>query len=174
MYCVFHWSPPTPLASQNRLKTGRADANPHFASPGGSQQGLENLQRSEARKSARYKTKSPKYPAYGSDVEFGVKIGVFAQNGLFLALKMKNRVHPLESPTWFEPVRHLNFFWLGPWEARKRKIGPPAIASLGLLLKKQFLILKFLKTARPRPAGGLPGLDRARGGQPNARGRPSS
>ena len=43
-----------------------------------------------------------------------------------------------------------------------------------LLLKKQFLILKFIKSARPGPAGGLPPLDRARGGQPNARGRPPS
>ena len=30
--------------------------------------------------------------------DFDVKIGVFAPNGHFLALKMKNRVHPLESP----------------------------------------------------------------------------
>ena len=40
--------------------------------------------------------------AFSSDLwtrrDFDVKIGVFAPNGHFLALKMKNRVHPLESP----------------------------------------------------------------------------
>ena len=60
--------------------------------PGDTQQGLENLRRSEARKSARYKKKSPKYPAYGSDVEFRVKLAFVPKTGTFsLALKMKNR-----------------------------------------------------------------------------------